>query len=457
MKKANRFSRILLVNPPKVQQCGYTPPPLALMFLASYLREDNPQVTVEIYDAALYGEKGLKERISTYKPDLLGMTVLTPARHEALQMAGFTKKTKPECRVVLGGVHPSIMWQQMMENYPQIDFIVIGEGEVTLSELASNKPLEKIDGLVWRKQQKIIKNQSRKFIQNLDDLPMPAWELINPRDYPPWGTGVFNGINLESETRFPLTFSRGCFGTCTFCSSWRIWRCYRSRSGDKVADEVEFLYHRYSARHFYFCDDTLTGDRDEIIKFCREVARRKLKIALNSSTRVDLVDIELLRLMHQAGFYQLSFGIESGSKKMLTKINKKTDLAKIKKAIMMTKKAGIGVCALMMYGLPGEDGEDRQLTQKLLATTKPDEIGTIGEVWIFPGTALYEQAKTAGILNDRFWLTKKPYYIYRGGIDGDSTDWTGVIKDFMKFYFLNSKLGNLIVNQLFSLLKKTKR
>lgn len=126
--------------------------------------------------------------------------------------------------------------------------------------------------------------------------------------------------------------------------------------------------------------------------------------------------------MKKAGFYEIAYGIESGSPAMLIKINKKTDIDKIFEAAKLTKKAGIRFHALMMYGLPRETEKDRQLSNKLVKRLKPDGIGTVGAVWVFPGTALYIQAKNAGLITDDFWLGKKPYYVYRGGIGADKVN-----------------------------------
>ena len=132
---------------------------------------------------------------------------MTPGRIEAVDIAKKNKKILPHCRIVLGGIHPTIMWQQMMQHYSIIDYIIKGEGEITLSELVQNSSLPQIKGLVWRKSFQIINNPSQLLIQHLDQIPFPAWDLIDLQQYPPRGQGVFNGINLEKEIRVPIIFS----------------------------------------------------------------------------------------------------------------------------------------------------------------------------------------------------------------------------------------------------------
>ncbi len=434
-----RFSKILLVNPPNVEQGGYTPSPLGLLYLAGYIRS-KCQARVSIIDGSRLGGRAVFDALTSFRPNLVGISSLTPGRHEALRVAHLVKHINPTCKTVLGGIHPTLMWQQIMQEYSQVDFIVRGEGEEILYDLVRGKPFSAIEGLVWRKKKKVICNPNRKLIANLNDLPFPAWDIIDPTIYPPRGEGIVNGINLSTETRYPIIFSRGCMACCTFCSSWKVWKGYRFRNGKNVADEMEFLIKRYGAKHFVFYDDTLTGSKDEIINFCREVVRRKLHVALHGTTRIDRVDAEILRWMKKAGFYEIAYGIESGSPHMLVKINKRTNLDLIVHGAKLTKKAGIRFCALMMYGLPKETQWDRQLTDRLLKKIKPDSIGSIGEVWIFPGTALYEQAKNANLLDDRFWLTNKPYYIYRGGIGGDPVNWRLRLKDAWMFTVRDTRL-----------------
>lgn len=438
-----RFPKVLLINLPGTIQDGYKPSPLGILYLASYLRQNIPNLQVDIVDGAISGSDSIFQKISRFRPDLVGLSVMTPGRIEAVSIAKKIKTTLPHCKIVLGGVHPSIMWQQMMRHFPVIDYIVKGEGEIVLSELVKNIPLSQIKGLVWRKPFRIINNPSQKLIQSLDNIPFPAWDLINVRQYPPRGQGIVNGIDLEKEVRVPIIFSRGCMGSCTFCSTWKIWHGYRYRTGLNVAKEISFLVKNYHVKHFVFQDDTLTGNRQEIVSFCRKIIRLKLHIAITGCTRVDHVDLSLLKLMKKAGFYELSYGIESGSPKILKKINKNTDIEKNIFAATNTKKAGIKFTALMMSNLPSETENDKKLSQQLIAKLKPDNWSTLGCVWIFPGTALFQQAKNANIISESFWLSQRPYYVYRGGIDQDPIQYEALIDDWYQTY-KNTIMGKIV-------------
>ncbi len=453
----SKFDKVLLINLPGVEQSGYRPSPLGILYLSSYLKKYAPGVKVEVIDGAIEGERSLVDKLKKIKPDLIGISVLTPSRLQAIKIAKVAKKLNPHCNIVLGGIHPTLMWNQMMENYPVIDYIVKGEGEVTLCDLVLGKKLEKIKGIVWRNSKnQIINNVDRPLIKNLDKIPFPAWDMINPLAYSPWGQGVVDGINLEKEVRVPIIFSRGCMGACTFCSTWKIWRGYRFRSGKNVANEMGMLVKKYHVKHFVFQDDTLTGSRKEVLNFCREILKRNIKVVIHGTTRVDFVDEEMLRLMRKVGFYKLSFGIESGSPKMLLSINKKTNLLEILNAVRFTKKVGIQVCALIMFGLPGESQRDRLLTSKLIKRIKADEIGTIGEIWIFPGTTLFQKAKIAKLISDKFWLGKQPYYIYRGGIDTDPLKRMLLLKDFYNFQLKDTIIFR-ILHKVWSLKSQLRR
>lgn len=439
-----RFKKILLINPPGIEQDGYHPCPLGILYLSAYLKKKVTNVRVEVIDGTKEGEGAVRDKLRLYRPDLVGISALTPGRHQALRVALITKKYIPHCKVVFGGVHPTLMWPQMMKHYPVIDYVVKGEGEITLTELVTNVNLANIKGLVWRKGKTIINNADRPLIKNLDKIPFPDRDVINPLSYPARGQGTVNGINLEKETPVSIIFSRGCMGTCTFCVSWKIWKGYRSRSGKKVADEVEMLYDKFHVKHISFLDDTLTGNRKEIIIFCQEIIKRGIKVAFFGTTRVDCVDKELLRLMKMAGFYILGYGIETGSPEMLQKINKKTNLKKNLEVAKWTKKAGIRFYALMMLGLPGETDKDKNSTYQLIKKMKPYETGCIGVTWIFPGTILYLQAKNAGLINDNFWLSKRPYYIYRGGLSNDPLQKRLLLKDWYEFYIEGTKLERIL-------------
>lgn len=390
------MARVLLVMPPETTSMGtYVAAPLGLLYIASTLLVQGHQV--QVADGAVEGEAYIEERLHA-RWDLVGVSCLTPNRHRGLKILRRAKELGS--RTVMGGVHPSLLPEQILENYPFVDYVVTGPGEIGIRWLLDQGlPVERqivkagLDGI------------------DLDSLPFPAWELVNWRDYTRGGQGLINGIDTDTSPRIPIIMSRGCRGACTFCSTFRVWKGYTTRLGKKVADEVEYLY-RMGARHFHFKDDMMTGDREQIVDLCHEIRRRGLQIAWFATTRADMVDLELLRLMASTGCYQLSFGFESGSERMLKLINKRSDLSAALQATDWCRQVGIRVVALMMHGLPGETEDDRRATERFLAEIKPDSIGSVGKVWVFPATALFHQCKKRGHLDDDFWLGPEPCWMY---------------------------------------------
>lgn len=402
--------RVLLVNPHGTEQEGFTNPPLGLLYIAGTLLRHGFEVRV--VDGCLDGLTAIRTALIDFRPDLVGITCLTPGRKNAVACADLAKSLNPSVKVVMGGVHPTIMYQQMMEHYPSIDYIVLGEGEITFLELAQGKDPAEVAGLVCRKDGRITKTGPRDYVANLDDLPFPAWHLVDLSRYPAIDTGVYNGIDLQQTPRISVVFSRGCKGHCNFCSTWWVWKGWRRRSARNMADEIEMLYRDHGVRHFCFADDSMTVDRQATIDLCDEIIARSLKIVFHVTTRTDCVDELMLRKLKDAGCYKIAFGIETGSQKLLESMNKENDLESTERAITLAKQAGLLTSALIMVGNPGETEETIGETNDLLRRTQPHNVCTVGGVWIFPGTKLYQSCKRQGFIDDDFWLGDEPYKVY---------------------------------------------
>jgi len=402
--------RVLLINPPETEQSDFSNPPLGLLYLASSLLKEN--ISVEVIDGCLEGWEKLEQKIRIYKPDIVGVTCLTPDRKKALRVAKIAKEINKNALIVLGGVHPTIMYEQLLNNYSFIDICVLGEGEKTLIEIVQNNDYSNIDGIAYKRDNKIIVTKPRKYVENLDEIPFPAWHLIDLQRYPSRGKGIFNGVDLSRDVRVSIIFSRGCVGRCSFCSTWWIWRGWRCRSAKNMADEIELLNDKFKISHFCFADDALTVDRLATLDLCNEIIKRKLKIAFHVTTRVDLVDEELLNKLKEAGCYNIAYGIETASSNLLEKMGKGIDIDTSKKAILLTKKIGIKTTALLIAGSEGETIKTVNQTVNFLKETQPDEVGSVGGLWILPGTKLYFNCKKLNFIDDKFWLGDKPHKLY---------------------------------------------
>jgi anaerobic magnesium-protoporphyrin IX monomethyl ester cyclase len=404
------MKKILLINPYETEQSGFTNPPIGLLYLAGTLLKHG--FDVRVVDGCLEGKAAVRNAIEEFHPQLVGISSLTPGRKKAIAIADMVKQFDSRIAVVFGGAHPTIMHQQIMENYPSIDCIVLGEGEESFLELAQDKEPAQINGIVCRDKGKIVKTPPRENIPNLDDIPFPAWHLVDLQKYPAIDKGIYRGINLEEVPRISVIFSRGCTGHCDFCSTWWIWKGWRHRSTKNMVDEIELLYQDHGVRHFCFADDAMTVNRQATIELCDEIIRRKLDIVFHATTRTDCVDEIMLKKMKEAGCYKIAFGIETGSPILLEKMGKNNDVETSVRAIKLAKDAGVFVTALMIIGNVGETRETVRETVNFLRRTQPDEIGCVGGLWILPGTKLFRDCKKKGFIDDSFWLSDEPYKIY---------------------------------------------
>ena len=404
------MKRVLLINPPETGQSGYSNPPLGLLYLAGTLRKGGFEVRV--VDGCVEGTEALARALAEVRPEIAGITCLTPARNKALASARQVKDFDSKILTVMGGVHPTIMHDQLMRHYPFLDFIVIGEGETALLEIAMEKAPAAIAGIVYRRGEAVFKTAVRVHEKNLDHIPFPAWDLVDLKKYPSLGSGIVNGVDLAREPRVSVVFSRGCSGHCDFCSTWRIWGGWRRRSGADMADELELLHRDFGIKHFSFADDSMTADREGVLALCDEIISRRMRIVFSATTRTDRVDAELLSRMKAAGCYNIAFGIETSSPELLAKMGKENTVAASERAIALCRKAGIKVTALVIAGCVGETWKTIDETAAFLRRTRPDEVGCVGGLWILPGTKLYRDCAARGIINDDFWLGEEAYMVY---------------------------------------------
>lgn len=403
--------RVLLINPHETEQSGFTNPPLGLLYIAGTLIKHG--YNVRVTDGCLEGKGAITDAIRTFSPQIVGITCLTPGRKRALEVARMVKDHDASTKVIMGGAHPTIMFRQMLLEYSDlIDYVVLGEGELSFLEIVQGKERSGINGIAYLENGKVVKTSHRNYVENLDDLAFPAWHLIDLHRYPARGPGMFRGIDLTREPRISVIFSRGCTGHCSFCSTWWIWQGWRHRSAVNMVDELELLYTKYNIRHFAFADDTLTADREATIQLCDEIISRKLHIAFHVTTRTDCVDEEVLNKLSQAGCYNIAFGIETGSPTLLQKVGKENDIEHSERAILLARQAGIIVTALIMVGNMGETEETVQETIDFLRRTRPQDIGCAGGLWILPGTKVFFEARKKGYIDDSFWLSDEPYKVY---------------------------------------------
>jgi anaerobic magnesium-protoporphyrin IX monomethyl ester cyclase len=324
-------------------------PPLGLGYLSSYLKHKGH--STKIIDGLNFGYSIGQIVDRCAGAGVVGINCMTAYFPEvvklsrALKNKGFT--------VVIGGPHASALPDITLEE-TGADYVIIGEGELTLSQLLdnldSNKPIENIPGLLDKKDKIIAR---RPLLQDLDSLPFPDWEQMDPRVY----KKAPHGGLVKSFPIAPVITSRGCPFKCTFCASPSFWGdTIRFRTPENVVDEIQYLISSFGIREVHFEDDNLTLKRSHVEDICNLILKRGIKIswAAPNGVRVDTLDSDLLALMKKSGCYFLAFGIESGNQGILDSVKKGVNLESIRKAVSLAKKAGIITQGFFIFGLPGE-------------------------------------------------------------------------------------------------------
>lgn len=387
-------NKALLVQPPSR---ATTPrPPLGLMCLSSYLSKegiDNEIVDIKGTERLDIIMDRILSRIKNACTDIVGITCLVTEIEIVENMCRLIKEAKPGVILVLGGAQVSSHPEHFINAKGYIDYFVIGEGEITFTELIKalrkNKDgrdeIRKIDGLAWFESGELRRSKPRELIKDLDNLPLPAYDKVE-MDYYTQPTSWGSRPILLSL--FWVFSSRGCPYRCKFCVAHEVFgRAARQRSPKNVVDEIEFLVKKYKVDGIYFYDESFTVNSKRAIEICDEIIRRDLKIVFGCQTRVNLISDAVLGKMAEAGFLQIDFGIESGSDKMLKSIQKDINVEQIKMAVKKCRQYGIRTFANMMVNLPDETLEDLNASINLMKELDCNVV--IWNVTVpYPGTFL---------------------------------------------------------------------
>ena len=393
--------KVLLINPPwenkpKSLWSGISGvlPPLGLGYLASMLLKAGIEVEIRDMNARHELPEALYGFLKGKKYEWIGITATTNLVPAAQKLVRIARAQNPEARIVLGGVHPTLLPDEVMA-WPEVDYVIRGEGEYSIVELVSGNPPESIKGLSWRKGGQIVHNPDREMIADLDQLPFPAWHLLPITKYIP-ALGGYRKLPAVS-----LITSRGCSGSCTYCNNFFGQRV-RKRSAENVVAELEFLVRQMGIREIYFYDDSFTEFPSKVIDLCKKMKAAELNLSWSCFARVNIVNEDLLRAMKEAGCHHVSYGIESGSPELLECIDKRVNLEKVRESVALTKKIGIDILLGFMLGLPGETKESMEQSLRFGLELNPDMI--IFDITTpFPGTKLFDWADSHGYLKTKKW------------------------------------------------------
>ena len=345
----------------------------SLAFLAGSIRSI-PGVNVLIIDAK-FEQLSFQEtvtRILAFNPHIVGLTAYTQEIKPAAYTAGLIKKQNPDIITVIGGVHVTAIPRQTMLEFPTFDMAVIGEGELTLSELCialqNDLPVKEISGLLYRHDGKIVATPGRERLSDMDSLPMPAWDLMP-----------------KAPVYFMHT-QRGCPFNCTFCMNPN-GRVARSRSVELVLDEMEYIINTFAPPHINFGDELFSVDMERTSRLMDGIVARGLhkKITWDAQTHVKYVNLELLRKMKKANIYQLDMGVETGDPERLKEMGKGTHRELIIRAFADAHKAGVKTGGLFIFGHPNETVASIRNTIDLAVKINPT-LPMFGSMAPYPGT-----------------------------------------------------------------------
>ena len=387
--------RVLLINPPVarmirtvlpagVEKNRGSSPPLGLLYIASMLR-NRGVADVSVLDAQAEGLllPQIRQRIRELRPSLAGITAMTFTLPDVLDCASAVKDLFPEVPVVVGGPHAGIYPRLTLEHHPAIDFVLRGESEASfcllVQALGGRGSLDAVPGLTYRRSDGIRENAPGEPAEDLDSLPLPARDLLDPGLY----TSVLSGASRVTT----MITGRGCPYRCTFCYRPPWDMRYRARSAPGVVAEMAACADMGIGEIFFY-DDTFNLRRSRVIDICREVLRQGLRVGWDARCRVDLLDAELLGWMRRAGCRRLHLGVETGSPRQMESCRKGIRLDQAREAFDLARLAGIDTLAYFMLGFPGETEEEMTETIRF-ALSLPARYAQFAVVLPFPGTELY--------------------------------------------------------------------
>lgn len=397
-------------------------PSLTLASLAAPLLKAGHYV--KILDLSI--KNNLPGTLKNFNPDYVGITSTTFLFNEVIKISELVKKHNKNIKIIIGGSHPSALPKKCLKD-SKADIVMIGEGDYRLLSIVNGKNLKQIEGIYYKKANKILYNKYKGQIEDLNSLPFPAWELFDLSKY------KSPKLTAKKSPVGPIETSRGCIFNCKYCNKSVFGRKFRTKSINRVVDEMAYMLN-IGFKEIYVYDDCFTIDIKRAKKICDEIIRRKLKFNWNlcNGIRVDTVDKELFKKMKQAGCYRISFGIESGEQKILDRINKGITLKQIKKSIKLAKKAGIETLGFFMIGLPGDTIKSMEKTIKLAKELEVD-IPKVGIMIPFPGTPIYDELNKGGVIKSKNW----DYYNYHNPskiYNHELLNWNIIKEYYNKFY-----------------------
>lgn len=393
-------------------------PPTDLMYMAAVAEEAGLECRIIDYTFDNRPMECFIQDLVEYRPDYLVVSTTTPTFKLDLQACSEAKKLLPSVVTIAKGAHFLRFNTEILDAYPDLDFIIRGEPEETLRDYLTGMPVAEIPGLTWRSSSGVFNNPGRRYSDDLDSLPFPSRHLIDNTRY----VRPDNG-----EVQAVIKVARGCPYNCFFCLATPVSGAkVRRRSPENIIQELQ-LCRKLGISNFIFWSDIFSMDRDWVVALCENILTSGLKFTWATNTRADTIDLDMARLMKRAGCTLVSIGVESGNDEILRKLGKKTDLEKIRKGFRVIRQAGLQSFAYYIIGLPWDTRETVEDTIRFSVELNSD-YANFFTATAFPGTRFFDyaldnqliesedQAKT-DLFSDAYYVpTAKGHYLDKNEI-----------------------------------------
>ncbi len=421
IKAKSRDFKFLFINPPyeRLKGLSLESIPMGLLYTATMLEREGYECTVYDADTDFYQgdlEYNNLTRSKTharyidnlnnenhpawvettkvlreYKPDFVGVTMMTPSYSSSQRIFKLVKKECPDAVLLAGGPHVTISKSDVLKSNPEVDFGFVGEAEESIIEFmnafSSDKNFSRIEGLLYREGDDVCFTGIRSRIEDLDRIPIPDRKLLYYAD------------KYHKQTLSFMVASRGCPFACTFCASVPLWgKKVKLRSPDNIVKEIDYLVSEYGIKTFGFWDDTFTTNKANVIDFCGRIKQKygSTRFKWKCITNINVIDNELLLALKKSGCRIIDIGVESGSDRILRMIKKNITTDKVKEASRLIKKNGFWLHTFFMIGIPHEEEEDIRKTIDFMKEIRPDSVN-LCTFTPWPGTELYNYVVQRGM------------------------------------------------------------
>lgn len=446
--------RIILVNPPYerigpgydfVRHVTNRSPSLGLLYLASSVREHGYQPQIIESDIENLAPDQVADRIVRERPEFVGITLFTVGVWQAAQIARRIRYHLPATRIIVGGPHISSMGMETMQRFAEFDAAVVHEGEHVLPQLLDcyrlKLDLSTVKGIIRRDREGVKKTPPAPVINDLDSLPMPAWELLPgfPQTFLP---AIFDYPRGPVAT---LAASRGCPFLCKFCDTSTFGAKVRANSPEMVFRMMQHLNRNYGIRHVQFVDDLFLASRIRTGRLCDLIIENGLNMTWSCTARVDTVKPDILKRMKQAGCWEISFGLETGSNELLQSMDKAARVELSEQAVNWTADAGIRCKGLFMLGYPGENRKTIEQTRAFVRRL-PMTTMNLSKFTPYPGSPIYREIYGTNIRDDHWEKMNGMNFVWAPedlSVDELDAEYQNILKSFYRQHRIMHKYAML--------------